>query len=95
MCNLATRKLGRMKAFDCFKNEIWCMDLAYVDKIAKDYNGVKYLLIRQDLCYRTVDAEREKTKLQRNGSCNSDYDYKKESCRKDFGRQGNRFCWSF
>ena len=59
---LATRKFKRMKAFAIFKNEIWCMDLAYVDKLAKDNNGVKYLLVRQDLCDRTVDARGMKTK---------------------------------
>ena len=44
----ATRKFKRMRAFARFKSEIWCMDLAYVDKLAKDNNGVKYLLVRQD-----------------------------------------------
>ena len=38
------------------------MDLAYVDKVAKDNNGVKYLLARPDLFDRTVDAKRRKTK---------------------------------
>ena len=38
------------------------MDLAYVDKLAKDNNGVKYLLLRQDLFDRTVDAKGMKTK---------------------------------
>ena len=38
------------------------MDLAYVDKLAKDKNGVKYLLVRQDLFDRTVDAKGMKTK---------------------------------
>ena len=38
------------------------MDLAYVDKLAKDKNGVKYLLIRQDLFDRTVDAKGMKSK---------------------------------
>ena len=33
---LATRKFKRMKAFARFRNEIWCMDPAYVYKIAKD-----------------------------------------------------------
>ena len=33
------------------------MDLIYVDKLAKDNNGVKYLLVRQDLFDRTVDAK--------------------------------------
>ena len=38
------------------------MDLAYVDKLAKEKNVVKYLLIRQDLFERTVNAKRKKTK---------------------------------
>ena len=46
---LETRKFKRMRAFARFKNEIWRMDLAYVDKLAKENNGVKYLLVRQDL----------------------------------------------
>ena len=37
-----------MKALARFKNEISCMDLAYVDKLAKDNNGVKYPLVRQE-----------------------------------------------
>ena len=60
--SLATRKFKRKKAFARFKNEIWCMDLAYVDKLAKDNNGVKYVLVRQDLFDRTVDAQGMKTK---------------------------------
>ena len=51
-----------MKVFARFKNEIWCMGLAYVDKLAKNNNGVKYLLVRQDLFDRTVDAKGLKTK---------------------------------
>ena len=38
------------------------MDLAYIDKLVKDNHGVKYLLVRQDLFDRTVDAKRMKTK---------------------------------
>ena len=59
---LATRKFKRLKAFARFKNEIWSMDLAYVDKLAKDNNGVKCLLVQQDLFDRTVDAKGVKTK---------------------------------
>ena len=36
--------------------------MAYVDKRVKDNNGVKYLLVRQDLFDRTVDAKGMKTK---------------------------------
>ena len=49
-------KIQENEGFARFKNEIWCMDLAYVDKLAKENNGVKYLLVRQDLFYRTINA---------------------------------------
>ena len=51
-----------MRAIARFKNEILCMDIAYVDKLAKVNNCVKYLLVRQDLFDRTVDAKGKKTK---------------------------------
>ena len=38
------------------------MDLAYVDKLAKENIGVKYLLVPQDLFDRTVNAKGMKTK---------------------------------
>ena len=59
---LAARTFKRMRAFARFRNEIWCMDLAYVDKLAKVNNGVKFLLVRQDLFDRTVNAKGMKTK---------------------------------
>ena len=59
---LAARKIKRWRAFARFRNEIWCMDFAYVDKLAKENNGVKYLLVRQDLFDRTVNAKGMKTK---------------------------------
>ena len=59
---LATRKFKTMRAFTRFKSEIWCMDLGYIDKLAKENNGVKYSLVRQDLFDRTVNAKGMKTK---------------------------------
>ena len=59
---LTAQKFKQMRAFARFRNEIWCMDLAYVDKLAKENNGVKYLLVRQDLFDRTVNAKGMKTK---------------------------------
>ena len=38
------------------------MDLAYVDKIAKDNKGVKYFLFRQNLFDKTPGAKILKTK---------------------------------
>ena len=51
----ATLKFKRKRAFERFKNEVLCMDLAYVDKLATDNNGVKYLLVHQELFDRSVD----------------------------------------
>ena len=59
---MATRNFKRLRAFARFRNEIWCMDLAYVDKLAKENNGVKFLLVRPDLFDRTVNAKGMKTK---------------------------------
>ena len=58
----ATRQFNRTKAFARFRIEKWCMDLACIDKPAKDNNGVKYLLVRQYLFDRIVDAKGLKTK---------------------------------
>ena len=38
------------------------MGSAYIDKLARDKNGVKYLLVHPDLFYRTLDAKGTKTK---------------------------------
>ena len=43
---LATREFKRVKGFARFKNDFLCSNLAYVDKLAKDNNGVTYLLVR-------------------------------------------------
>ena len=51
-----------MKAFARFKKEIWCMNLAYVEKLVEDNNDVKYLLVGQDLFDRTADAKGLKRK---------------------------------
>ena len=58
----ATRKFRRMRSFARFKNEIWCMYLAFVDKLAKYNNGVIKLRVHQDMFDRMVDAKGMKTK---------------------------------
>ena len=59
---LAARKFKRKRVFARFRNEIWCMDLAHVDKLAKENNGGRHLLVRQDSFDRTVNAKGLKTK---------------------------------
>ena len=57
---LATRNVKRMRAFARFKNEIWCMDFVYNDKLAKQRIGAKYSLVRPDLFDRIVNAKGKK-----------------------------------
>ena len=84
--NLAARKFKKMRAFARFRHEIWCMDLAHVDKLAKEKNGVKYLLVRQDLFDRTVNAGGMKTKeSQETVEAFSFMIRKKESTKYDLG----------
>ena len=58
----ATRKFKRIRAFARFKLEIWCMDLAYGDKLAEHLIGVKFLPVCKNLFDRTEDDKRMKTK---------------------------------
>ena len=44
-----------------FKNEVWCLKPAYVDKLSKHKNEVKHLIVGPDLFSRTVDEKRMKT----------------------------------
>ena len=79
-----------MKGFARFKNGNWCVDLAYVDKVAKDNNGVKYILVRQDLFDRTVDAKEMKTKDSQE-TVHAFLTMKtKKIAPKNLGLQGNR-----
>ena len=54
-----------MKSNARFKNEIWCEDLTYVDKLAGDFDGVCCLLVSQSLFDRTVDAKRKKLEVSK------------------------------
>ena len=59
---LATRKFKRMNASARIRKELCYLDLAYVDKLGKDINGVKYHPVHQELFDRTADAKRIKPK---------------------------------
>ena len=56
------RSFRRLQAFSKYINEIWCMDLAFVDKLAGQNNGVKYLLVAVDIFSRFVRVQTMKTK---------------------------------
>ena len=82
-----------MKAFARFKIEIWCKDLAYVDKLAKYNNGVKFLLVRQYLFEATVEWRRLKIKDSKHTVRAFLTEDTKKSTQKILGRLGNRICW--
>ena len=56
------RCFRRLQAFSRFINEIWCMVLAFVDKLASQNNEVKYLLVAVDIFLRFVRVQTRKTK---------------------------------
>ena len=56
------RKFKRLKASARFKNDIWCIDLAQVDKLATWNDNVRYLLVAVDVFSRFV---RVKTMLNK------------------------------
>ena len=89
----ATGKFKRVKAFARIKNEIGCMDLAYVVKLAKDNNGVKYLLVRHDLFDRTVDAKGMKTKDSKERARAFLTMITKKIVPKNLDSPGNRIYW--
>ena len=56
------RCFRRLQAFSKYINEIWCMELAFVDKLASQNNGVKYLLVAEDIFSRFARVQTMKTK---------------------------------
>ena len=72
------------------------MDLAYVDKLSKDNNGVKYLLVRQNLFHRTVDAKEKKAEdLKETVKTFSKMITKKNRPKKSWVVQGTEFAGEF
>ena len=55
------RRFRRLQAFSKYINEIWCMDLTFVDKLASQNKGVKYLLVAVDVLLRFVRVQTMKT----------------------------------
>ena len=93
---LATRKFKRLRTFARFRNEIWCMDFAHVDKMAKEYNCVKYLLVRQDLFDKIVNAKRVKTKdSQKFGKAFSSMIIEKNRPKTIWVHKGTEFAGAF
>ena len=94
--SLVTRKFKRMRAFARFRNENWCIDLAYVNRLAEENNGVKYLLVRQNLFDRTVNAKGKKTKdSQETVKAFSSMNTKRNRPKKIWVDKGTEFAGAF
>ena len=88
------RKLKKIKTFARFQMKVWCMDMANVEKLATDNNSVKYLLVRQDLFDRTVDAKGIKTKVfKQMERAFLTMITKRDRPKKFFDQQGNGIYW--
>ena len=68
---LATRKIKRTKAFASFNIEVWCMDLAYVEKLVNANSGVKHRS-SGPVWWNRICKRNENKRFQRNCSCNFD-----------------------
>ena len=58
----AIRHFKRLPAFLKSISEIWCLDLAFMDKLSEFYKGVKYLLICVVVFSRLVRVQSMKSK---------------------------------
>lgn len=58
----AVRRFPRLKVLAFEINEIWSLDLAYVDKLSEYNNGIKYLLIAVDVLSRYLRVQPLKSK---------------------------------
>ena len=58
----ATRNIKRLPSFAKRINEIWCLDLAFMDKLSDTNNEVKYLLVCVDVFSRIVRVQPMKSK---------------------------------
>ena len=72
------------------------MELAYVYKLAKDINGVKYLLVRQDLFDRAEDAKGMEIKgSKETGHAILSMNTKKNRPQKNWVEKGTEFDGEF
>ena len=86
-----TRNFVRMILFARIENETWSTDPAFVDKLGKN-NGLKFVLILQDLFDWTEDAKRVETKDSNETVLAFLTMITIRVNPKNMGRQGNKIC---
>ena len=88
---LDTPKFKRMKAFAKFRNEIRCMDLAYVDQLTKKKQWRRASTTSSRTVWWNRRCKRHENKtVQWNGSWIFNYDYERESIQKNWVDKGTK-----
>ena len=64
----AIRRFRRLQAFSKYINEICCLNLAFLDKLASQNNGVNYLLFAVDIFSRFFRVQTMKTEYVKDTS---------------------------
>ena len=80
----------RLKAVAYRINEIWSVDVAYMDKIAQHNNGVKYLLVAVDVLSRYLRVQPMKALYAKDAVEAFKKNDQTEKTRKGLDRQGIR-----
>ena len=93
----ATRKFRRQKVFTRYINDVWCMDLAFVDKLANENNDIKCFLVAVDVFSRFVRVQPMKNKLSKTTKEAFQRFRKSPKCvwvdqGKEFGGEFKKFC---
>ena len=89
------RKIARLKVIVYDIHEIWSIDLAYVDKIAKYNKDIKYLLVAVDCMSRYLRVQPLKSKYARTTAESFNQMIKTEKPKKVWVDKGTEFKGSF
>ena len=81
----ATRHFKRLPAFAKRINEIWCLDLGFMDNISDTNNGVKYLLVCVDVFSRFVRVQPMKSKYSTDAVVAFKKMLRKKVCPRKYG----------
>ena len=79
----AKRHFKRLPAFAKRINEIWCLDLAFMDKLSDTNNGVKYLLVCFDVFFLLCSCATNKVKVLYRCSCS----FQKNVAQKEYASE--------
>ena len=81
----ATRHFKRLPAFAKRNNEIWCLDLAFMDKLSDTNNGVKYLFVCVDVFSCFVRVQPMKSKYSNDAVVSLKKMLRKKICQRKYG----------